>query len=54
MPMQMLLPMPLINIGDSIEYNEPNSYQEACSSKYKTNWLKAMKEVMETLQKNNT
>ncbi|XP_052185243.1 uncharacterized protein LOC127796879 [Diospyros lotus] len=43
-----------LNIGDSIEHEEPVSYQEACSSNYKTNWLKAIKEEMESLQKNKT
>ena len=35
-----------LNIRDSIEYNEFVSYQEACSNKYRSNWLKAMKEEM--------
>ena len=43
-----------LNIGDSIEHDEPVSYQDAYSSKDKANWLKAMKEEMESLEKNNT
>ena len=41
-----------LTIGDSIEMSEHVSFQEACNSKQKDKWFKAMKEEMTSL--NNT
>ena len=43
-----------LNIGDSIELDEPVSFEEACNSKNKADWFKAMQEEMDSLRKNNT
>jgi len=43
-----------LNIGDSIELEEPVSYQDVCSSKDRIHWLKAMREEMDSLKKNKT
>ena len=43
-----------LNIGDSLELEEPLTYKEACSSKNRSSWMKAMREEMNSLQKNDT
>lgn len=43
-----------LNIGDTIEIEEPTSYLVACKGKDKQHWLKAMMEEIHSLQKNNT
>ena len=43
-----------LSIGDSIEMSEPVSFQEACNSKQKDEWFKAMKEEMTSLLKVKT
>ena len=42
------------SIAESIDKEEPRTFQEACASKDKAHWLKAMKEEMSSLQRNNT
>ena len=43
-----------LNIGDSIELNEPTNYNDACRRRDKAEWMKAMKEEMDSLHKNET
>ena len=38
-----------LNIGDSLELEEPLTYKEACSSKNMSSWMKAMREEMNSL-----
>lgn len=42
-----------LNVGDSIELEEPVSLTNACSSKDKTSRFRAMQEEMDSLSKNN-
>ena len=43
-----------LNVGDSIELEEPGSFTEAWKSSDKEDWLKAMEEEMHSLMKNKT
>ena len=43
-----------LNIGDTIELDEPVTFTEVSKSKDKANWLKAIKEEMDSLLKNKT
>lgn len=43
-----------LNIGDSIELDEPSSFDEEYSSKDSVQWIKAIKEERESLHKNKT
>ena len=42
------------SIAESIDKEEPRTFQEAYASKDKARWLKAMKEEMSSLHRNNT
>ena len=43
-----------LNTGEKLESQEPATYEEACQSKEREQWLAAMKKEMFSLQKNAT
>ena len=43
-----------LNIENTIEFDEPLTFTDACRSKDKSQWFQAMQEEMDSFQKNNT
>ena len=42
------------SIGESLDQEEPATFEEVCKSREKDSWMQAMKEEMASLHKNNT